>query len=85
MSEFRLGTLEKAEILVKLLQKEIENDDEDKKYPLLFYVDATKSYSTFEEASKYLNQPCLICEDEYPMDEVSLISIKQIFMDNLFY
>ena len=63
MAEFRLGTLEKSKMLVKLLE-------EGSSYPLKYYIDATKAYNTYEDALKYLNQDCIICAEEYPMDEV---------------
>lgn len=72
MVEFRLE-LEKAKILIKLLE-DTYDDDEYLQYPLLYYIDATKSYSTFDDAFKYLHQPCLMCADDYPMDEVSKIT-----------
>ena len=64
MAECRFRTTEKAKMLIDLLKDKNE-------YPLTYYVDAAKSYNTFEEAQKYLNQPCPICDDHYPMDEVS--------------
>ena len=65
--ECKLRTLEKAEILVKLLEKEEEDETE---YPLKYYIDAAQDYATFEEALKFLHQPCPICTLEYPMNEV---------------
>ena len=65
--ECRLLKLEKAEILVKLLEKEEEDGTE---YPLKYYIDAAKDYATFEDAVRFLNQPCPICMLEYPMNEV---------------
>ena len=63
MSECRLGTTEKAEILITLLTEKSD-------YPLMYYIDATKNNATLELARNFLNQPCTICFDELPMDEV---------------
>ena len=49
-----------------------------REYPLTYYIDAAKNYNTFEEAQKFLNQPCHICGDDYPMNEVSLVTDREM-------
>lgn len=47
--------------------------EEGTEYPLRYYSDAVKNCATFEDALRYLHQPCPICFDEYPMNEVIYI------------
>ena len=54
----------KALILVRLLEN---NSD----YPMKYYIDAAKHYDNFEDALKFMNQPCPICTDIFIMDDVS--------------
>ena len=61
--ECRLPTVEKAELLIKLLE---HKDD----YPMTYYIDAASNYTNFDDACKFLNQPCPICIDDYAMDDV---------------
>ena len=65
MAENKFREKEKAVTLIKLLE---DNSD----YPMKYYIDATKHYENFEDALKFLNQPCPICTDTFIMDDVSL-------------
>ena len=47
--------------------------EEGTEYPLRYYIDAVKNCATFEDALRYLHQPCPICILEYPMNEVIYI------------
>ena len=44
-------------------------------YPLSYYVDAARDYSSLEEAQKYFIQPCPICFKTYPIQEVKHFSL----------
>ena len=64
MAENRFKDGSKAIMLIDLLHG---NSD----YPMKYYIDAVRHYDTFEEASRFLNQPCQICTDTFVMDDVS--------------
>ena len=62
-AECKFHTTAKAKLLIQLLE---DNNE----YPMRYYIDATSNYKTFEDAQRFLNQPCPICMLNYPMDDV---------------
>ena len=68
MGEYRLETTAKAAMVLDLMNK-VEGGDAD--YPLSYYVDAAKDYSTLEEAERGLIKECPLCgDDNMPVHEV---------------
>ena len=68
MGEFKLETMEKAQMVIALMN-EIEIDAS-LDYPLSYYVDAAKDYSSLEVAERCLIKDCPICYVSYPVHEV---------------
>ena len=67
MGEYKLPTMTKASMVLELMNK---MEGEDKDYPLSYYVDAAKDYSTLEDAERCLIKTCPICYDDFPVHEV---------------
>lgn len=69
MGEFKLENKEKASMVIELMDL-IEDGDLD--YPLSYYIDAAKDFSTMEDAERGLIKECPICTMSYPVHEVTL-------------
>lgn len=73
MGEYKLETKEKAEMVLELMGKvEVEGVGD---YPLSYYVDAAKDYTSLEEAERCLIKPCPVCMENYPVHEVNALRI----------
>ena len=68
MGEFKLETMEKAQMVIALMN-EIEVDAS-VDYPLSYYVDAARDYSSLEDAERCLIKECPFCFLSYPVHEV---------------
>ena len=69
MGEFKLENKAKASMVIDLMDL-MEDDTLD--YPLSYYIDAAKDFSTMEDAERGLIKECPICTMSYPVHEVSL-------------
>lgn len=69
MGEFKLENKEKASMVIELMDL-MEDDELD--YPLSYYIDAAKDFSTMEDAERGLIKECPICTLSYPVHEASL-------------
>ena len=76
MGEFKLPTLTKAGMAVDLMNRVEVDDTID--YPLSYYVDAAKDFSSLEEAERGLIKECPICTLEFPVHEVRSISVRPL-------
>jgi hypothetical protein len=68
MGEYKLPTMTKAAMVLDLMYK--MEDDEDKDYPLSYYIDAARDYSSMEDAERGLIKQCPICYETRPVHEV---------------
>ena len=68
MGEYKLPNMTKAEMVLELMYK--MEDDEDKDYPLSYYIDAARDYSSMEDAERGLIKECPICTETRPVHEV---------------
>ena len=68
MGEYKLPNMTKAEMVLELMYK--MEDDEDKDYPLSYYIDAARDYSSMEDAERGLIKQCPICYETRPVHEV---------------
>ena len=69
MGEFKLENTEKASMVIELMEK---IEDEGLEYPLSYYIDAARDFSTMEDAERGLIKECPICTMSYPVHEVFL-------------
>ena len=76
-AECKFRNTEKAKLLIRLLEDNGE-------YPMRYYIDAASNYNTFEDAQRFLNQPCPICDLDYPMDDVSCCALVCVIEFSLF-
>ena len=68
MGEYKLPTMNKAAMVLELMGQ--MEDEEEKDYPLSYYIDAAKVYSTLEDAKRCLIKECPICFGKFAVDDV---------------
>ena len=69
MGEFKLENKQKALMVINLMER---MEEEDLDYPLSYYIDAAKDFSTLEDAERGLIKECPICIISYPVHEASI-------------
>lgn len=80
MGEYKLPSIEKAAMVLDLMNQ-FEVGEED--YPLSYYIDAARDFSTLEDAERGLFKECPICVVSYPVHEVRTVSISALLNDML--
>ena len=79
MEEFNLESKEKASMVIELMDL-MEDDDSD--YPLSYYIDAAKLFSTTDDAERWLIKECPICTMSYPVHEVRLSLSRHLTLNS---